>query len=76
MFRKNMLKAKVLGMKDETSVEKLNAAILKVPTTKEVKVNLRTNTVKIKVDDSQTIDISLVYDAINSTGLICKTIKN
>ena len=77
MFKeKNVLKAKVKGLKDQTCVSKLNEAILKVPTTINTKINRRTGKTKIFVENSKTIDLSLIYDAINNAGYSSKKIRN
>ena len=77
MFKeKNVLKAKVKGLKNEACINKLNAAILKVPTTISTKINRRTGKTKIFVENSKTIDLKLVSDAINNAGYSSKKIRN
>lgn len=74
--KNNVLKAKVKGLKNEACINKLNAAILKVPTTISTKINRRTGKTKIFVENSKTIDLSLIYDAINNAGYSSKKIRN
>jgi len=74
--KKSFLKAKLKGLKDESCVNKLNEAILKVPTTISTKINKRTGKTIVFVENSKTIDLSLVHDAINNAGYRCVKIRN
>jgi len=76
MKNDNILKAKVYGLKDTESVNKLKKAILAVSSTKEVKAKSRRTKVMIEVENSKTIDLAIVYDAINNAGFTCKKLSN